>query len=35
MSPWLTIPLGVGFIAFLMTVVKRRASGATALHIDH
>jgi hypothetical protein len=34
MSVWLTIPLGIGLIAFIVTVLKRRASNVTALNID-
>jgi hypothetical protein len=35
MSLWLTIPLGVGIIAGIIAVIKRRASSVTTLHIDH
>jgi len=35
MSLWFTIPLGVGIIAVLIAVIKRRTSGVTMLHIDH
>jgi hypothetical protein len=35
MSPWLTIPAGVGIIAVIVAVVKRRASNVVGLHIDH
>jgi hypothetical protein len=35
MALWLTIALGVGIIAVLITVIKRRRSGVTTLHIDH
>jgi hypothetical protein len=34
MSLWLTIPLGVGIVAVLIAVIKRRASSVTSLHID-
>jgi hypothetical protein len=35
MSVWLTILLGVGIIAVLIAVLKRRSSSVTTLHIDH
>ena len=35
MSLWMTIALGVGIISVLSTVIKRRSSGVTTLHIDH
>jgi hypothetical protein len=35
MSLWVEILVGVGIIAVLIAVLKRRASGVTALHIDH
>jgi hypothetical protein len=35
MSLLLTIPAGVGIIGVLIAVIKRHASGVTALHIDH
>jgi hypothetical protein len=35
MSLWLTIPLGVGIIAVIIAVIKRRASNVVGLHIDH
>jgi hypothetical protein len=35
MAFWLTIALGVGIIAVLITVIKRRRSSVTTLHIDH
>ena len=34
MSVWLTIPLGLGIIAVIIGVIKRRASGVTELRID-
>ena len=34
MSVWLTIPLGLGIIAVIVAVIKRRASSVTGLHID-
>jgi hypothetical protein len=35
MSLWLTILLGVGILAAIIAVIKRRASGVTTLRIDH
>jgi hypothetical protein len=35
MSLWLTIPVGVGIIAVLITLFKRRTSAVTTLRIDH
>jgi len=35
MSLWSTIPLGVGLIAVLIPLIKRRTSSVTALHLDH
>jgi len=35
MSVWFAIPLGVGIIAVLIAVIRRRASNVTKLHIDH
>jgi hypothetical protein len=35
MSIWLAIPLAVGIIAVLITVITRRTSGVTTLHIGH
>ncbi len=35
MSLLLTMPLGVGVIALLIAVIKRRTSVVTSLHIDH
>jgi len=35
MAFWLTIALGVGIFVFLITVIKRRTSSVTTLHIDH
>jgi hypothetical protein len=35
MSLWLTILLGVGILAVIIAVIKRRASSVTKLHIDH
>jgi hypothetical protein len=35
MSLWLTISLGIGIIAVFVTVIKRRTSRVTTLHIDH
>jgi hypothetical protein len=35
MSLWFTIALGVGIIAVLITVIRRRTSSVTTLHIDH
>ena len=35
MSLWLTVLLGVGIIAVLIAVLRRRASSVTILHIDH
>jgi hypothetical protein len=35
MSFWLTIPLGVGIIAVIIALIKRRGSSVTGLHIDH
>jgi hypothetical protein len=35
MTPWFVIPIGIGIVAVLMAVIKRRASSVTALRIDH
>lgn len=35
MSLWLAIPLGAGIIAVLLTLIRRRSSSDTTLHIDH
>jgi hypothetical protein len=36
MALWLTIALGLGIVAVLIGVVKRRrTSSVTTLHIDH
>jgi len=35
MSILFTIPLGVGIIAVLITVITHRRSSVTVLHIDH
>ena len=35
MSLWFTIPLGVGMLAVLIAVIKRRTSGVTMLHIKY
>jgi hypothetical protein len=36
MSLLLTIPLGAGIFAILITLIRRRgASSVTTLHIDH
>jgi hypothetical protein len=35
MSLALAIPLGIGFTAALIAVIKRRASRVTTLHIYH
>jgi len=35
MSLWFTIPLGVGIIAAIIAVIKRRGSSVTTLRIDH
>jgi hypothetical protein len=35
MSLWLLVPLGIGILAVLIAVIKRRASNVTSLRIDH
>jgi hypothetical protein len=35
MSLWLVIPLGIGIVAILIAVIKRRGSSVTELRIDH
>ena len=35
MSLWLTILLGVGILAIIIAVIKRRESGVTTLRIHH
>jgi hypothetical protein len=33
---WFAIPLGAGFLAVLITLIRRRGtSSVTTLHIDH
>jgi hypothetical protein len=34
MSLWLTVLVGVGILAAIVAVVKRRESGVTTLRID-
>jgi hypothetical protein len=35
MPLWLTVSLGIGIIAAIIAVIKRRTSDVTTLHIDH
>jgi len=35
MSLWLAIPIGVGIIAVVIALIKRRASSMTTLHIEN
>jgi hypothetical protein len=35
MSLWFTISVAVGFVAVFVTVITRRGSSVTSLHIDH